>query len=69
MDSPSLSALENNTLSLIDLCQKLIEENRSLRCKVIDQEKQIIELINKNTGAVKKIECMINQLKTLEHGE
>ena len=69
MDSPSLSALENNTLSLIDLCQKLIEENRSLRYKVIDQEKQIIELINKNTGAVKKIERMINQLKTLEHGE
>ena len=69
MDNSTLSMLEANTEALMAICENLMEENRSLRYKLGVQEQQVLELTEKNAAAAKKLERMINQLKTLEHGE
>ncbi len=63
-----LAALEMRVDKLLDRCEQLEEENRSLR---VSQEQLVAEranLVAKNEQARSRVEAMISRLKSLEQG-
>jgi cell division protein ZapB len=52
---------------LIGLCQRLMDENRSLRQSQEQLMSERANLLAKNEQARSRVEAMINRLKSLEH--
>ncbi len=69
MDDYIITQLECQIEALIDLCENLNAENRTLRERHFQWLNEKSELIKKNEIAASKIESMINRLKSLEHNE
>lgn len=64
-----LKALEGRLLEVLDLCDRLQEENRSLR---ETQEHLVAEkasLVQRNEQVRTRVEAMITRLKSLEQGQ
>ena len=66
MSSSGLALLEDKIDALIELCEALAVENRSLRDKQESLTADRAKLIEKNELAKSRVESMINRLKTLE---
>ena len=64
MDNDNLKKLENRVGDLIDTCQKLRRENKSMNRLSDDHAK----LVEKTQVARARIEAMIGRLKALERG-
>lgn len=58
--------LEHRIDELIDLCQRLEEENRALRSKNSSLLQERSKLMEKNETARSRVEAMILRLKTME---
>ena len=52
---------------LLDLCAKLMEENRSLRMSQEQLAAERANLLAKNEQARTRVEAMITRLRSLEH--
>ncbi len=52
---------------LLELCQRLTEENRSLRASQEQLSAERANLLAKNEQARSRVEAMINRLKSLEN--
>lgn len=63
-----LKALEGRVQQLLDLCEKLHEENRSLRASQESLVQERASLVAKNEQARSRVEAMITRLKSLEQG-
>ena len=61
-----LNTLENKLDQLINLCERLEKENKSLRSKESDWARERTRLIEKNELARTRVEAMIARLKNLE---
>ncbi|MEM9304092.1 MAG: TIGR02449 family protein [Pseudomonadota bacterium] len=64
----ALDALEQRITRLLDRCDRLEKENRSL---LVSQEQLVAEranLVAKNEQARSRVEAMISRLKSLEQG-
>lgn len=68
MDSEELINLEGRIDQLIEVCQRLKQENRSLRVQNQDLNTQHTRLMEKTRLARARIEAMIGRLKALERG-
>ncbi len=68
MDSEELTNLEGRIDQLIEVCQRLKQENRSLRVQNQDLNTQHTRLMEKTRLARARIEAMIGRLKALERG-
>lgn len=68
MDSEELRNLEGRIDQLIEVCQRLKQENRSLRVQNQDLNSQHSRLMEKTRLARARIEAMIGRLKALERG-
>ena len=64
-----LKLLEERLEEVLDLCNKLTEENRSLR----DNQEQLVQekasLVQRNEQVRTRVEGMITRLKSLEQGQ
>lgn len=63
-----LKRLEERIDALILLCQKLQNENRSLKSKQSDLVRDRAHLIEKTALAKNRVEAMITRLKSMGHG-
>lgn len=66
MDNDELRNLEGRIDQLIEVCQRLQQENRSLRVQHQDLNTQHTRLMEKTRLARARIEAMIGRLKVLE---
>ena len=66
MDNNELRNLEGRIDQLIEVCQRLQQENRSLRVQHQDLNTQHTQLMEKTRLARARIEAMIGRLKALE---
>lgn len=66
MSRSSLSALEAKLDRLIQLCERLRQENRQLREQESGWLRERTRLIEKNELARTRVEAMISRLKSLE---
>ncbi len=62
-----LQILEESLNSLILLCSRLQEENRTLKVKQESLVKDRAQLIEKTALAKNRVESMITRLKSMEH--
>ncbi len=62
-----LKALEDKLETLLKHCNKLQDENISLKLKQEDLIREKAGLIEKTSLAKSRVEEMINRLKTMEH--
>ncbi len=60
--------LEERIDALVLLCQKLQNENRSLKSKQSDLVRDRAHLIEKTALAKNRVEAMITRLKSIGHG-
>lgn len=63
-----LKALEQRVDQLLELCQRLHDENHSLRASQDALVQEKANLIAKNEQARSRVEAMISRLKALEQG-
>jgi cell division protein ZapB len=63
-----LDTLERQTEELVRLCQRLREENASLRARQETLVAERAELIEKTELARSRVESMISRLKSMEEG-
>jgi cell division protein ZapB len=63
-----LDALEQQVEELLRLCQRLREENTSLRARQETLVAERAELIEKTELARSRVESMISRLKSMEDG-
>jgi len=63
-----LARLERQVAELISLCQRLREENRSLRAQQDHLVGERARLIEHNELARTRVEAMVSRLKAMEHG-
>jgi len=63
-----LESLESKLESLLGVCQKLRDENHSLRASQDALVQEKANLIAKNEQARSRVEAMISRLKALEQG-
>ncbi len=63
----NLLALEKKIESLISLCERLREENQSLKMHSEDWARERAQLIEKTAIAKNRVESMIARLKQLGH--
>jgi cell division protein ZapB len=63
-----LDTLERQTEELVRLCQRLREENASLRARQEMLVAERAELIEKTELARSRVESMISRLKSMEEG-
>jgi len=61
-----LNTLENKLDQLINLCERLEKENKSLRAKESDWARERTRLVEKNELARTRVEAMITRLRNLE---
>ncbi len=61
-----LNAVLDRVEKLVDLCQRLTEENRSLRQSQEQLAGERASLMARNEQARSRVEGMINRLKSLE---
>lgn len=61
-----LSALEQRVAELLKVCQRLNEENRSLKNSQDQLVNERADLVAKQEQARSRVEAMINRLKALE---
>ncbi|MDX1756851.1 MAG: TIGR02449 family protein [Marinobacter sp.] len=66
MDQSELQALADKLDRLIERCQKLEQDNATLRQLQDDWNRERAQLIQKNDLAKNKIEAMIGRLRALE---
>lgn len=62
-----LQSLEESLNSLVLLCSRLQEENRTLKVKQESLVKDRAQLIEKTALAKNRVESMITRLKSMEH--
>ena len=62
----ALEGLEERIDALVQVCQGLYEENKSLKAQQADLLKQRNALINKTETAKARVEGMISRLKMME---
>lgn len=66
MSQPLIATLEAKLDQLIQTCERLHQENRSLRDKESNWLRERTRLIEKNEMARTRVEAMITRLKSLE---
>lgn len=66
MDSDDLKQLESRIDQLIEACQRLQNENQSLKSEQGSLQAERTRLLEKTRIARERIESMINRLKALE---
>ena len=66
MESPDIKNLESRIDDLIDVCQRLKNENQSLKSDHGNLNERHLRLVEKTRIARTRVETMINRLKTLE---
>ncbi len=66
MEQPELQALADKLDRLIERCQKLEQDNASMRELQDDWNRERAQLLQKNDLAKHKIEAMIGRLRALE---
>ncbi|WP_417516296.1 TIGR02449 family protein [Marinobacter sp.] len=67
MEQSEVQALADKLDKLIEHCQKLEQNNATLRQLQDDWNRERSQLIQKNDLAKNKIEAMIGRLRALEH--
>lgn len=67
MESKQLKQLESRIDDLIDACERLKQENLSLRDDGDSVQSEHDELLEKTQQAKTRIKSMIERLKVLEH--
>ncbi|MDO6441320.1 MULTISPECIES: TIGR02449 family protein [unclassified Marinobacter] len=67
MEQSEVQALADKLDKLIEHCQKLEQNNATLRQLQDDWNRERSQLIQKNDLAKNKIEAMISRLRALEH--
>ncbi|QSP95153.1 TIGR02449 family protein [Marinobacter salinisoli] len=67
MEQSEVKALAVKLDKLIEHCQKLEQDNASLRQLQDDWNRERAQLMQKNDLAKNKIEAMIGRLRALEH--
>jgi cell division protein ZapB len=65
-DVSPLKALERKVADLIQVCERLHTENRTLKVEALSWQREREQLIQKTEMARTKVEAMIERLKTLE---
>jgi uncharacterized protein (TIGR02449 family) len=65
----SLQQLSKKLGQLIDQCEQLRSDNHLLREREREWLNERLELIKKNTQASKRVQAVINHLKTLKEEE
>jgi len=68
MEKPDLQQLEEKIDILIHTCKQLAEENKVLRESQVNLVSERATLLEKNLLARKRIETMIDRLKSMEAG-
>ena len=66
MKETDFIALDQKIKYLVDLCQKLQDENRQLRQKKEVLETEIVRLNERNDVTRIKVDAMINRMRALE---
>ncbi len=66
MESPDIKNLESRIDDLIDVCQRLKNENLSLKSDHGNLNERHLKLVEKTRIARARVETMITRLKTLE---
>ena len=66
MAKTQLQALEQKVDELIELCDQLDQENRSLKSQAHGWREERDQLVAKNMVAREKVEAMIQRLRALE---
>ena len=69
MESDDLKQLESRIDQLIEACQRLQNENQSLKSSQGALQAERVKLLEKTRIARERIESMINRLKALERSE
>ncbi len=69
MESDDLKQLESRVDQLIEACQRLQNENQSLKSEHGTLHAERARLLEKTRIARERIESMINRLKALERSE
>ncbi|RBW48969.1 TIGR02449 family protein [Marinobacter sp. F3R11] len=67
MEQSEVQALADKLDKLIEHCQKLEQDNATLRQLQDDWNRERSQLMHKNDLAKNKIEAMIGRLRALEH--
>ena len=62
----ALEALEERIDALVQVCQRLHDENKTLKAQHTDLVKQRTALIEKTENAKARVEGMISRLKMME---
>lgn len=66
MPDDLLQSLETKMDRLIQVCERLQEENDQLRARASDWQRERVRLVEKNELARSRVEAMITRLKSLE---
>ncbi len=64
-----LAVLETQLDELLGICERLTEENQSLRTAQNSLVTERATLVSKNEQARSRVEAMINRLKAMEGGQ
>lgn len=67
MEAPDINTLTLKVVQLIDLCDRLQQQNQHLQSQERSWREERMQLIEKNDLARQKVEAMISRLKSLEH--
>tara|TARA_R110001599_G_scaffold42551_6_gene128079 strand:+ start:5077 stop:5295 length:219 start_codon:yes stop_codon:yes gene_type:complete len=67
MEAPDINTLTLKVAQLIDLCDRLQQQNQHLQLQEKSWREERMQLIEKNDLARQKVEAMISRLKSLEH--
>ncbi len=63
-----LGRLEKRIDSLVEVCDQLKEENKSLRARQDTLTAERASLLQKNEQVRARVEAMVSRLKAMEHG-
>ena len=63
-----LERLEKRIDSLVDVCDQLKKENKSLRARQDTLTAERANLLQKNEQVRARVEAMVSRLKAMEHG-
>lgn len=66
MSDQLLQTLETKMDLLIQVCERLQQENHELQAKASDWQRERVRLVEKNELARGRVEAMISRLKSLE---
>lgn len=67
MDEPDINTLTEKIDQLIEICDRLHNQNQQLLTQERSWREERLQLIEKNELARQKVEAMILRLKSLEH--